>query len=205
LENTLKKSIVLGTKNQDKVAELSHLLKGSGIHVLSLNNFPGQKDMRETGTTFAANARQKARFYSKRTGLLTLADDSGLMVSALNGKPGVYSARFAGPGCTYTDNCKKLLRLLAAKKGTARRAKFVSVIAIYDKGKFADVVRGECAGMIAEEAKGKNGFGYDAVFIPDGSKKTFAEMSPAEKNKVSHRGKALRGAVKILRNYPVTA
>jgi len=201
----LKRSVVLGTKNQDKVAELGHLLKGSGIHVLSLNNFPGQKDVRETGTTFAANARLKARFYSKRTGFLTLADDSGLMVPALNGKPGVYSARFAGPGCTYTDNCRKLLRLLAAKRGTARRAKFVSVVAIYDKGKCVDVVRGECAGTITEAAKGKNGFGYDPVFIPQGSKKTFAEMSPAEKNAVSHRGKALRSAVKLLRGYCAAA
>lgn len=198
-----RKRIVLGTKNQDKQKELARLLKGSGFRVLTLADFPASRDVKETGKTFEANARLKARHYSKKTGLFTMADDSGLMIAALNGKPGVFSARFAGPGCTYHDNCEKVLRLLKGKKGSARRAKFVCVIALYDAGKPVAVVRGECPGFIAEERRGTNGFGYDSVVIPAGSKKTFAEMTPAEKNRVSHRGRALREAVKVVRRYRV--
>jgi XTP/dITP diphosphohydrolase len=199
------KTVVLGTKNKDKRRELAGLLKGMSVRVLSLADFPRCADVKETGRTLEANARLKARFYSKKTKLLTLADDSGLMIAALNGRPGVYSARFAGPACDYLDNCKKALRLLKGKKGRARRAKFVSVIAIYENGKPVDVVRGECPGTMTEELRGKNGFGYDAVFVPDGSKKTFAEMTPAQKNAVSHRGRALRAAVKVLRSYRTAA
>lgn len=195
------KNVVLGTKNEDKRRELSRMLKGTGIRVLSLADFPAMRDVKETGKTLEANARLKARAYSLKTKLLTLADDSGLMVAALNGRPGVYSARFAGPGCGYLDNCRKVLRLLKGKRGRARRAKFVSVIAIYENGRPVDVVRGECPGTIVEEMKGKNGFGYDPVFVPSGAKKTFAEMTPARKNAVSHRGRALRAAVRALRSY----
>ncbi len=190
----MKKCIVIGTKNKDKRRELQSLLKGAGIEVLSLEDFPHCPEAREDGKTFEANARKKARGYSKHTKMLTLADDSGLMVSALNGKPGVYSARFAGPGCTYHDNNRKVLRLLGKAPAPRRKAKFVSVVAIYDTGKFVGVVKGECKGRIALVEKGKNGFGYDPIFIPDGFTKTFAELSPRTKNRISHRGKALRRA-----------
>jgi XTP/dITP diphosphohydrolase len=213
-----KRILVLGTKNKDKLRELKALLAGTKIRVFSLAGFPDCRAIRETGKTFEANARLKARAYSLHTRCLTIADDSGLMVNALKGKPGVYSARFAGPGCTYQDNNKKLLRLLTGKtisgsrasssedaSGSApsalRRAKFVSVIAIYDNGKFVNAVKGECCGHIAFEEKGKRGFGYDPVFIPDGYFKTFGELSPRLKNRISHRGKALRLAKEAVLNY----
>ncbi len=197
----LTKQIVLGTKNQYKLRELKRLLKGSGFRVLSLNDFPRCPEVVENGKTFEANARKKASTYAKFTKTLTLADDSGLAVFSLNGRPGVYSARFAGSGCTYDDNNKKLLRLLAKKPNSSRWAKFVCVMALYDGGKFVAVVKGECYGRIADSSKGKNGFGYDPVFIPRGFSKTFAELSPRVKNKISHRGKALRAAKEAVLRY----
>lgn len=196
------KKIVLGTKNKDKLKELQSLLKRSGIKVLSLNDFPHCPTAVENGRTFEANAIIKAKTYSKHTGLLTLADDSGLMVRVLHGKPGVESARYAGPGCTYDDNNRKLLKALSKKANPGQRAaKFVSVIAICLNGKLKKTVRGECAGSIAFERKGDKGFGYDPVFIPKGFKKTYAELSRSAKNKVSHRGQALRKA----RSYLIRA
>ena len=183
------KKIVLGSKNKDKLREIQALMKGAGVQALSLADFKDCPDVAETGKTFEANARLKARDYSKHTHLLTLADDSGLRVDALNGKPGVYSARFAGSGCTYHDNNQKLLALL---KGKRRRAKFVCVMSLYDNGRCVNTVRGECKGSVAFSQRGKHGFGYDPIFIPRGFTKTFAELGPAVKNKISHRGKALR-------------
>ncbi len=191
--------IVLGTKNKDKRRELESLLKGSGIRVLTLADFPGCREAVESGRTFEANARIKSRLYSRHTKLLALADDSGLMVRALNGRPGVYSARFAGPGCAYEDNNRKVLTLLSAKK--SRKAKFVSSMALYDNGKFIAAVKGECRGSIASGPRGANGFGYDPLFVPAGMKKTFAELSSAEKNGISHRGKALRKAKRVILKY----
>ena len=155
----------------------------------------------ENGKTFAANAEKKARQYSKHTKSLTLADDSGLMVSFLNGKPGVYSARFAGSGCTYADNNKKLLRLMRKVPASKRSAKFVCVISLYENGRRVESVRGECRGRIADAEKGKRGFGYDPVFIPFGHSKTFSELGEAVKGRVSHRGQALRAARKAVFRY----
>ena len=196
-----KYKLVLGTKNKDKLRELRHLLSGSKVRVLSLADFPKCRDVHETGKTFEANARKKARAYSLHTKSLTLADDSGLMVNFLNGRPGVYSARFAGKGCTYHDNNAKLLKLLSEIPLFKRKANFICVMALYNNGKLLKIVKGECRGTIAFFEKGKRGFGYDPVFIPDGLSKTFAELSPATKNRISHRGKALRAAKKTVLNY----
>lgn len=197
----LKKQIVLGTQNKDKLRELRALLKGSGVRVLSLADFPQCVGVKETGKTFEANARKKARHYALHTGFLTLADDSGLSVDSLNGRPGVYSARFAGPGCAYRDNNRKLLRLLKKVPTHKRGAKFVCVIALYQGKRCVGVVRGECRGRIAYTEKGRRGFGYDPVFIPNGFSKTYAELSPKAKNRISHRGKALRLAKKVVFKY----
>jgi XTP/dITP diphosphohydrolase len=197
----MSKTIVVGTKNKDKLRELSALLRGARIKVLSLNDFPECGDVVEDGKTFEANASKKARIYSKHTGLLTLADDSGLRVDVLKGRPGVYSARFAGKGCLYQDNNKKILSLMAKVPGPKRKAKFVCVVAIYDNGKRVRVVRGECEGRISFFEKGKNGFGYDPVFIPKGFSKTFAELSASAKHKISHRGKALQKARQAILFY----
>lgn len=176
-------------------------MRGSRIKVLSLADFKRCADVHETGRTFLANAKLKARAYARHTGMLTLADDSGLMVSALNGKPGVYSARFAGAGCTYLDNNEKLLRLLKHLPLVKRAAKFVSVIAVYQGKKFIGSVKGECRGRIAFEIKGVNGFGYDPVFIPKGFSKTYAELPRVQKNRISHRGRALRKAKALILKY----
>lgn len=183
-------TLVLGTKNPDKLKELDRLLKGSGIRVRSLADFPACPEARETGRTFEANARIKARAYSRHANTLALADDSGLIVSALGGRPGVYSARFAGPGCTYRDNNRKVLSLLKTKK--SRAAKFISFMALYFNGRPVAVAKGECRGKITQEERGTNGFGYDPVFTPQGFVKTFAELSSKTKNRISHRAKALR-------------
>ena len=196
-----KRQLVLGTKNKDKLRELHHLLNGAEVKVLSLADFPECDDVVESGKTFEANAKKKAKVYSAHTGSLALADDSGLMVNFLNGKPGVYSARFAGDGCTYYDNNSKLLKLLNGIPPSRRRAKFVCVMALYDNGRLIKTVKGECRGSIALALRGKNGFGYDPVFIPDGSSKTFAELARLAKNRVSHRGKALRKAKTAILHY----
>lgn len=195
------KKIIIGTKNKDKLRELRSLLKGSRAKVMSLADLSACPDIVEDGKSFETNAAKKARVYSRLTGFLTLADDSGLEVSVLKGRPGVYSARFAGPGCTYQDNNRKLLKLLEEIPVGKRRAKFVCVAALYNKGRRVALVRGECAGRIARAPRGRNGFGYDPVFIPDGFKKTFAELSAKTKNRISHRGKALAEAKRALLNY----
>ena len=197
----LKRLLVVGTKNEDKLREIRALLKGVPLGILSLADFPRCPEARENGKTFAVNADKKARQYSKHTRALTLADDSGLMVAALNGKPGVYSARFAGPGCTYRDNNRKLLRLLQKTPLSGRGAKFVCVMSLYAAGRRIAAVRGECRGRIAFEEKGKHGFGYDPVFIPSGQPKTFAELGARTKGRISHRGRALRAAKKAVLRY----
>lgn len=186
------KKLVIGTSNKDKLAELRSLTRGMRIKVMSIADFGTPPEVIEDGETFIANASKKARIYSEFCGELTLADDSGLCVNALDGKPGVYSARYAGENCSYQDNNKKLIQALKGVPPTKRGARFVSVVALYKNGKRVKVIRGECVGRIAEAISGGNGFGYDPIFIPKGESKTFAEISKAKKNMLSHRGKALR-------------
>jgi XTP/dITP diphosphohydrolase len=196
-----KEAVILATQNKDKLRELQHLMGGSQVKVLSLADFGKLPKVREDAPTFEGNAEKKARVYSKKTKALVIADDSGLMVHALGGAPGVYSARYAGPGCSYTDNNVKLLNALRSTAWPKRTAKFVSVISVYDNGKKIGTVRGECVGRIGFIEKGDNGFGYDPVFIPKGIGKTYAELTAEQKGKLSHRGKALRKARRLLLNY----
>ncbi len=193
--------IIVATQNRDKLLELRRLMAGWNIEVRPLSDFGDMPKVHEDAPTFEGNAEKKARIYSKKTRSLVIADDSGLMVSALRGRPGVYSARFAGPGCTYQDNNRKLLKLLAGTPPSRRGAKFVCVASLYDKGKKIASVRGECRGRIAFAEKGKHGFGYDPVFIPAGRSKTFAEMGAPAKARLSHRGKALRAAKRAALRY----
>lgn len=190
--------IVISSGNKDKKRELKALLKGLRIKVLDLNDFPAAPKVRETGNTFEANARLKAFKIAKFTKRLTLADDSGLVVKALGGKPGVRSARFAGNKAAYEDNNRKLLRLLEGVPLKRRGAKFVSVVAIAGAGRVIGVVRGECSGRITLAPKGRNGFGYDPVFFSPGFKKTFAELTASQKNSISHRGRALKKARAVI-------
>ena len=199
--SNLTKELVLGTGNPDKLKELRRLLKPLRLRVVPITAFGKVPRVVEDGRTFEQNASKKARVYSLWAQKLTLADDSGLAVDALRGKPGVYSARFAGPGCTYADNNRKLLRLLAGKTGAARGATFRCVIALYDNGRRVAVFRGAARGRIAPTPAGANGFGYDPIFIPNGFQKTFAQLTPAQKNHLSHRGKALRAALRFLKSH----
>lgn len=192
--------IVLATNNFDKVKEMKKILKGPKLRFLTLKNFPNLPKVRENGKTLKENAIKKARIIAFRTGRIVLADDSGLEVKALNGKPGVRSSRFAGINCTYADNNKKLLGLMKKVPSNKRQARFICVIAIARPDRKVKTVTGVCKGKISMRVLGKHGFGYDPVFVPDGYRKTFAELGLKIKNKISHRAKALLKARKILIN-----
>jgi XTP/dITP diphosphohydrolase len=149
-------------------------------------------DVVEDGVTLEENAKKKAVEIALATGCWAMADDSGLEVDALNGAPGVYSARYAGEHCSYADNNVKLLEALAGK--TKRTARFRTVIALSDPAGSVETVSGECIGTVIEEQRGTNGFGYDPLFVPDGYSQTFAELSAEVKNRISHRANALQNA-----------
>ena len=193
--------LIVATRNKDKLREIKALLKGLPVDVFSLDSFKDVPEVIEDGKTLEDNAIKKAVQTSKLLKKFIVADDSGLEVEYLNGDPGVYSARFSGKGATYKSNNEKLLRLLKDVPDAKRKACFKCVIAVVDKGKIIGVAEGVCSGKICSVPKGDNGFGYDPVFMPDGYKKTFAEMGPALKNKISHRSKALAKAKKIIAGY----
>ena len=183
--------LLLGTYNQGKVREITSILANCGWSLASLNKFPSI-DADESGNTYSANAIAKARVYSSSTGLLALADDSGLEVAALAGSPGVFSARYAGENASDADRRQLLLSELAKTRAQDRRARFVSSVAIADKdGYVLNVVEGICEGTITVAPRGTGGFGYDPLFVPDGYDQTFAELSEEIKNRISHRAKAL--------------
>jgi XTP/dITP diphosphohydrolase len=190
--------ILIATNNRHKVEEISHLLFSTQFSVRSLDDFPNIPKTVEDEPTLEGNAMKKAREAFKATGVLTLADDTGLECYYLELKPGVFSARYFGENATYADNNAKLLRALKGVPPRRRNARFRSVIAIVGSN-IQKVVEGTMEGAIAEAPHGSNGFGYDPLFIPRGSKKAYAEMTLEEKNKVSHRAAALTKAVEVLR------
>lgn len=185
--------ILAATKNKHKVEEYAELLAGKDVEISSLLDFPDCPDTEEDGNTFEENARKKALAASDCTEMPAFADDSGLEVAALNGEPGVMSARYAGEKAGNEERIAKLLKNMEGKED--RRAKFVCVIAVANNGEIIETFRGEVSGKITMEPKGANGFGYDPVFMPDGYDKTFGELSPEIKNKISHRAKAAREAI----------
>ena len=196
--------LVVATRNQHKLKEIKTLLKGLPVKVLSINNFKGVPEVIEDGATLKANAKKKAIQVSRFLKRLVIADDSGLEVKVLGGKPGVYSARFSGKGATYTSNNEKLLRLLKGLPAGKRKALFRCVMAVADKGRLVGLTEGRSRGRIGFEAKGRAGFGYDPVFISDGYKKTFAQLGIKKKNRISHRSRALVKARKIVKRYVLT-
>lgn len=181
---------VLASQNKKKIAELQAILGELGVEVLSQREAGVDLEVEETGTTFEENARLKARAVMEATGLPAIADDSGLVVDALDGAPGVYSARYGGPGLDDTGRWQLLLKNMEGK--TNRSCRFVCVIccAFPDGGEL--MARGECPGEVAQGAQGTGGFGYDPVFYLPRLGKTMAQLSPEEKNGLSHRGQALR-------------
>ncbi len=190
--------IVLATRNKNKIKEISRALKIPGLNILTMDNFRNIPEVIEDRRTLKENALKKASEVNSRTGHISLSDDSGLEVDFLKGAPGVYSARFAGEGCTYQDNNNKLLRSLDGVPQSKRGALFRTVIVIKVPGREPVVVEGRCRGKIAFKNKGSRGFGYDPIFIPSNYKKTYAEMSLSYKNRISHRGKALEKAKRVL-------
>jgi len=181
--------IVLATRNAGKVKEFQELLKDFPVEIKNLNDFGPIPEVKEDGTTFDDNAYKKASFTARVLGLPAIADDSGLVVETLGGAPGVKSARYAGEKATDQENIKKLLAEMAGKSD--RRAAFECVISIAVPAGPALTYEGRCEGEITTEPQGTSGFGYDPVFYFPGFGKTFAELTSAEKNKVSHRGMAL--------------
>lgn len=216
------RTAILASQNKNKIREISAILEKYGLRVISRDDagLPAD-DIEETGTTFEENSEIKARAiydmirsddsFSGYLDSPVIADDSGLMVDALGGAPGVYSARYAGEGCTYDDNNTKLLRELDGIPADRRSAQFVTVIsliypdaenvpaeAVMKDGAYVLTARGECPGHITEERRGDKGFGFDPLFMPDGYDVTFAEMEPDRKNSVSHRARALQELEKLL-------
>lgn len=191
--------MVLASKNAHKLAELSSILSQQGVEVVLESDAGVDVDVEETGTTFEANALLKARAVMDATGLPAIADDSGLCVDALNGAPGVYSARYGGPGLDDAGRYKLLLENMRGMLD--RRCRFVSCICCCFPGGDTLTARGECHGTLAYVPKGEDGFGYDPVFFVPGLKKTFAQLAPEEKNAISHRGVALEQFAEKLREY----
>lgn len=196
-----RRRLVIATFNQGKLQELRQLLADLNYSISDLHGFSSIQTIPELGETFIENASLKAIGYAKQTGLLTLADDSGLEVDALDGSPGVLSARYAHEGATDEERTAKLLRELSRVQSADRAARFVSVIALADKnGNVINISTGTCEGQIAEAPRGNNGFGYDPVFIPEGFNQTFAELPTEVKNRISHRARALSGTAEFLRS-----
>ena len=189
--------IVFATNNKNKMEEVKALLPKS-IKILSLQDIGCTEEIEETESTLEGNARLKADHVTQNYGYNCFADDTGLEVAALNGAPGVYSARFAGDNATYEDNVQKLLREMKGKSD--RKARFRTAIALNLDGKTYRF-DGICEGAITTEKRGDKGFGYDPVFLPEGFDKTFAEMSLDEKGNISHRGKAIQKLVDFLKEY----
>lgn len=186
--------VLLATRNAGKVRELRALLSGEGIEVLSVADVPGAPEVEETGATFRENALLKARALAGATGLLAVADDSGLEVDALAGAPGVSSARYAGEPKDDVRNYQKLLEALGGVPDEARTARFRCALAVVAPWGEEAVFEGACEGRIAGGPRGSGGFGYDPVFLPAGGPRTMAELSDAEKNAISHRGRAFATA-----------
>ena len=182
--------LLIGSANPDKRRELEQLLADTGWNVKSLSDFSRVPEPVEDGPSYSYNALLKARYYSDCYGVPCLADDSGLSVDALDGAPGVYSARYAGEECTYADNNRKLLDALEGVSAEKRTARFVCCAAFVDLDDGSHVEEECVEGLIADARRGNGGFGYDPVFIPDGESRTFAEMTTEEKHAVSHRGRA---------------
>jgi XTP/dITP diphosphohydrolase len=195
------RAIVVATRNKGKLREFRTLLLPLNSEILGLNDLNMDAEIEESGSTFAENARLKAIGYSRLIQSPVLADDSGLEVEALGGRPGVHSARYAGPGASDLDRVKKLLMELESIGG-GREARFVCDLALACEGVLLWEAEGECRGTIIKEPRGTNGFGYDPIFLFPQLGKTFAELSEAEKNLYSHRARAVASLLRQLKRTP---
>lgn len=185
------KEVLIATNNKGKAKDFETLFKPFGVQVLTLNDIEGNIDVEETGTTFEENAILKAETVANLLGKIVIADDSGLEIDALDGAPGVYSARYAGAEKNDDANIDKVLSELAEAPEAARAARFRCVLAVAGPGIKTETFSGSCEGIIYTERQGTNGFGYDPIFYLPEQKRTMAELSPEEKSAISHRGAAL--------------
>jgi XTP/dITP diphosphohydrolase len=190
--------IIVATKNRGKIREIRKALRGLGLKIYSLKDFSDVPEVVEDGKSFTENALKKARFYSKYFGKLTIADDSGLEVEVLKGWPGIYSARYAGEEASDRKNNQKLLKEMEGIRISNRGARFKCVLAMVSTDGREAVAEGSCRGRIGFREMGRRGFGYDPIFILPQYGKTMAQLTLEEKNRVSHRGKALRKLKKII-------
>lgn len=194
------RKLLVASTNDGKIKEIREQLKDFNFEIVALKKFPQLQDIKEDGDSFKENALKKARVSAKETGLLTLADDSGLEVDALDGRPGIYSARYSGKNASDEKNNKKLLEELKDIPKNKRCARFRCVMAIYDpENNYNATVNGKCEGRILESQQGKNGFGYDPLFYVNSEKKAMAELSADKKNEISHRAVALNKMKKLLK------
>jgi XTP/dITP diphosphohydrolase len=196
-----RERIILATSNPGKLREIKEYLAGLPAEFLSLRDLGAGKEVKEKGQSFLENARLKSLAWSLKSEFLVLAEDSGLEVCHLEGAPGIFSARFSAPRATDEKNIRKLLRLMEGASWSQRQAKFVSCAVLSRKGKIIKEVKGQVRGYVAFEKKGNRGFGYDPVFFYSPQKRTFGQLTPAEKNKVSHRGRALMKMKAFLMSY----
>ena len=194
--------LLLATNNQGKIREYKSLLRGIPFEIVTLADEGITTEVVETGSTFEANARFKATALADESGLLTLADDSGLEVEALGGEPGVLSARYAGEGASDSDRLSFLLEKLKGVPVDERAARFRCIIAIASPEGRVELYSGDCPGMITTAPRGYNGFGYDPVFYVPGLGKTMAELPPEDKNRISHRARAASKAREALLQWP---
>lgn len=192
---------MVATTNVKKLKELQELLSDLPIQCLSLRDFPDVKDVEETGRTFEENAKIKALGYAGQTGVLTLGEDSGICCDALNGEPGVFSARFCGESKNDDENNKKLLELMRDVPDEKRTAYYESAIALAEPAKLIGAVRGQVHGLIARDLRGNGGFGYDPLFFYPPYRETFGEVSIEMKHRVSHRGQALGKFRELLQDF----
>ena len=196
------RTLLLATTNEHKVDEFRTLFRDLPFTLLSLRDVQIDMDVEETGTTFAENAILKAQTYAKMANMLALADDSGIEIDALGGAPGVYSARFAGREATYEERFRLIFARLQDVPSSERTARFRCAIALAEPSGYVRVVEGAVEGVIADSARGENGFGYDPIFLVPEFGQTTAEMTPTEKNRISHRGRAAEAARHLLESWP---
>ncbi|MGM0501780.1 MAG: XTP/dITP diphosphatase [Bacillota bacterium] len=190
--------IFIATSNLNKVEEMKDILSDIEVEIVSKEDVGEIPEVVEDRDSFVGNALKKARVMQREFDVATIADDSGLVVEALDGNPGVYSARFAGVNASDRENNQKLLGLLSGIEDNCREAYFICAMAFIEPDGTVSIVEGRCYGQIAFEPKGENGFGYDPLFIPDGYQKTFAQLDSKIKNEISHRAQALKKMKKVL-------
>jgi XTP/dITP diphosphohydrolase len=191
--------VIAATRNKGKAREIREALKGLGLRILTLSDFSDVPEIEEDGKSFIENALKKARFYSKYFGKLTIADDSGLEVDSLKGLPGIHSARYSGEKASSQENNRKLLN--AVKGVPFSNSEFKGILAMVSPDGREVIKEGSCRGKIGFKEKGKRGFGYDPLFLLPKYGKTMAELSLEEKNKISHRGKALRKLRRVIKKF----